>query len=91
MAITLERNLNLKEVQRDGYTLLDWFSDIGGIQGILISIIGIFLSLWNYNYMDNFLTSQLYQIGQSSGNKTPQLSAFGGIKDYICDFLPKCC
>ena len=60
MAITLERNLNLKEVQRDGYTLLDWFSDIGGIQGILISIIGIFLSLWNYNYMDNFLTSQLY-------------------------------
>ena len=91
MAITLERNLNLKEVQRDGYTLLDWFSDIGGIQGILISIIGIFLSLWNYNYMDNFLTSQLYQIGQSSGNKPLQLSAFGGIKDYICDFLPKCC
>ena len=29
--ITFERNLNLQRTARDGYTILDWFSDIGGI------------------------------------------------------------
>ena len=31
MDITFERDLNLQEVARDGYTILDWISDIGGI------------------------------------------------------------
>ena len=60
VSITLQRDLNLTEISRDGYTLLDWFSDIGGIQGILISCIAIFLSVWNHNALDNFLASQLY-------------------------------
>ena len=55
MDITFERDLNLTVVTRDGYTILDWISDIGGIQGILISAIAIMISYWNYNYFDNFM------------------------------------
>ena len=29
--VTFERNLTLQMVTRDGYTVLDWISDIGGI------------------------------------------------------------
>ena len=57
VSITLERSMNLTVVSRDVYTLLDWFSDIGGIQGIFISLIGLFLGVWNYNNMSNFLAS----------------------------------
>ena len=31
MDITFERNLDLNQISRDGYTILDWVSDIGGI------------------------------------------------------------
>ena len=90
MQLTLERNLNLIEVSRDGYTLLDWFSDIGGIQGILISLIGLFLGVWNYNNLDNFLASQLYQIRRKQDRKEITISVFGGLKDYFCDMMPSC-
>ena len=55
VVMTLERNLNLTVISRDGYNVLDWFSDIGGIQGIFISAIALFLGLWNYNSLDNFM------------------------------------
>ena len=65
MDIQIEMNLNLLQVARDGYTLLDFFSDIGGIQGILISGTSIFLAIWNYNNFDNFLVSRLYRLVSS--------------------------
>ena len=92
--ITIERDLNLLLVSREGYTYLDWISDIGGIQGILISAIAIILSLYNYNHIDNFMASKLYQIKHSSKNETLYYGTFSGIKDYICDKLPsrfQCC
>ena len=60
--VTFERNMDLTVISRDGYTVLDYISDIGGIQGILISFIAIILSLWNYNYLDNYMVSMLYKI-----------------------------
>ena len=92
--MTFERNLNLSKISRDGYTFLDWFSDIGGIQGMLLSVIGVVVSIWNHNHVDNFIVQQLYQIKKNSKNEDLQLSTFGGIKDYICELLPsrsKCC
>ena len=53
---------------RDGYTLLDFFSDIGGIQGILVSAAAIFLGMWNYNNFDNFLVSKLYKMETEDGS-----------------------
>ena len=54
--------MNLTRVSRDGYTYLDWISDIGGIQGILISAMAIIIGLWNYNYLDSELASKLYRV-----------------------------
>ena len=68
MDITLEMDLTLTGLSRDGYTFLDWISDIGGIQGIFISVIALLLSLWNYNHLDNFLATKLYQIRNLSSH-----------------------
>ena len=52
---------DLRIVQRDGYTALDVLSDVGGLQGILSSVIAILLGLWNYSQLDFYVISQLYQ------------------------------
>jgi len=57
MDITFERDLNLRRVQREGYTVLDWISDIGGVQGILTSAVAIFLSYWNFNLIENHMVA----------------------------------
>ena len=63
MDITFEMNLGLQIISRDGYTILDWLSDIGGIQGIFISGLAIFIGYWNYNYLENYMAIKLYQLG----------------------------
>ena len=54
--------MDLIIIERNGYTIVDLFSDIGGIQSFLSSIIGIFLSFWNHNYLDNYLVSKLFNV-----------------------------
>lgn len=53
-------SLNLNVVERDGYTILDLLSDVGGLEVILISGISLLLRALNHNFLDNFLISQLY-------------------------------
>ena len=47
--ITIEMNRNLTRIAREGYTILDWISDVGGMQGMLFSGAALFLAFWNYN------------------------------------------
>ena len=54
--------MNLKMIARDGYTILDFLSDIGGILGLLISGITYILVSWNYNYFENFLVTRLFKL-----------------------------
>ena len=61
--ITFEMDKDLRFVSRDGYTILDLFSDIGGIQGMLISFFAIFMRFWNNKYVENFLAKELYTLG----------------------------
>ena len=49
-------------IARDGYTFLDLLSDVGGLQGMLISGMAYVLAFWNYNHFDNFMVSRLYKI-----------------------------
>lgn len=101
MNLTFERDMNLVVVVRDGYTVLDWISDIGGIQGILISAIAIMISYWNYNYFDNNMVEQLYKIQRdkpAGQNRKPRegkqdgdvmsVSLCGGLRDAFCDLIP---
>jgi len=48
-------NLDKQVISRDGYTFLDWVSDVGGMQGMLISAMAVLLGIWNHNYFDNYL------------------------------------
>ena len=93
--------MNLQVVARDGYTILDWISDIGGIQGILISAVGMLVSYWNYNWLDNSLVERLYRVEKrdarhkvysSAEDRSDPMAAgmISGIRDAICDCLPSC-
>ena len=57
--------MDLTEIQRSGYTVLDILSDVEGIQGILISGFSVFVSIWNYNYLDSYLVSRLFKVAPS--------------------------
>mgnify|MGYP001359323254 FL=1 len=42
MDFTVEMNLSQMQIARAGYTFLDWLSDVGGMQGMLMSGIALF-------------------------------------------------
>ena len=60
--LTIEMNMNLELIQRNGYTVLDLLSDIGGILEIMTIFITYFLAFWNYNYFENFLVTRLFKL-----------------------------
>lgn len=55
-------SLDLTAINRNGYTILDVLSDIGGIQGILITSVSIILAILNYNNLDSYMASRLYKL-----------------------------
>ena len=62
MDISIEMNLDQITIARSVYTTLDVLSDIGGIQGILMSGMGMLLGIWNYQNFDNYMASRLYKV-----------------------------
>ena len=60
--ISVEMNLDLKILKREGYTALDLISDIGGMQGLLFSLAASLLTILNHNQLSNYLVSKLYLI-----------------------------
>ena len=62
MELSIERNLDLLVIAREGYTLLDFLSDLGGLSELIHILFGIILSFWNYLYLENFLVSRLYRL-----------------------------
>ena len=78
-------------VERNGYTIFDLLSDLGGLQGILISGISSLLSILNYNHLNDFLVSQLFEIDQTTLKAS---STRDSIKAYCIELLPRklvCC
>ena len=51
---------DLKMIERTGYTILDALSDIGGLSGMLVSLIGLFVNIWNHNYLQNYMVARLF-------------------------------
>ena len=62
---------DLTLIQRNGYTFLDIMSDVGGLQGILISAFSILLLAFNYKHLDSYLATKLYkttaEVGSNKG------------------------
>ena len=85
------------QVARDGYTILDYISDIGGMQSLLISMGGLFLTIWNYKNFDNYLVTQLYRLDTQKDKKTKDAGEVmvpnytSNLRDYFCSYVPKKC
>ena len=62
LSINVEMNLDQKVISRAGYTFVDFLSDIGGLQGLLISGVGYIIAVWNYNQFDNHMVTRLYKM-----------------------------
>ena len=73
--VTVEMNLNQVVTAREGYNLLDLLSDVGGMQGLLVSWCAVWLGIWNYHFLDNFLVTKLYRL--STAELTKQESRAG--------------
>ena len=68
--VSFEMNLDVVRIARDGYTVIDMLSDIGGMEAIIISGITIFLSFWNYKNFDSYMASNLYKLAGGDGHET---------------------
>ena len=55
-------NLDLKYIIREGYYLLDLLSDLGGLYGLLFSVLSFALTYTNFNYLDNYLSAKLFKL-----------------------------
>ena len=60
-AASFEMSLDMRHIERIGYTFLDLLSDIGGIQGILVSFFSVLVGLLNNTFFDDYLVSKLYK------------------------------
>ena len=49
-------------IARNGYTIFDYFSDVGGMQGLLLSLVSFFLGFWNYNMLDDYMITKLFRM-----------------------------
>lgn len=67
-------DLSKRIIARAGYTVLDWVSDIGGIQGMLISGVALFMGFWNHNMLENHLVSRLFKVERVREGKGSTIS-----------------
>ena len=69
MDFTVEMNLSQMQIARAGYTFLDWLSDIGGMQGMLMSGIAMFLAIWNFNSLENHMVTRLFRMEKKAADR----------------------
>ena len=60
--MSFEMNLNQTVVTRNGYTILDVLSDMGGFQRVLFSFFALVSSILNFSHFDSYLASKLYKL-----------------------------
>ena len=75
-------NYDLTLIERTGYTLTDLLSDIGGIQGILISAMAMVLGVLNANHLENHLVTKLFK-SESNDATLNQPSFCENLVDFI--------
>ena len=66
LVINYEMNRNLMLYEREVYTSLDWFGNLGGLSEGLKLLFGLLVGLFNYNYYNNYMVAKLFTY-----NKTP--------------------
>ena len=61
LSVTFEMDLNRVDFSRDRYTVFDLFADVGGLSSMFASIFTVFMAVWNYNALDNYMSTRLFK------------------------------
>jgi len=72
-----EMNRNLILYEREVYTRLDWFGNLGGLWEGLKHIFGLIIGFFNYNYYNNYMVAKLFTYKTAPGFRNED----NGIKD----------
>ena len=100
MDVTLGMNLDVIEIRRQHYEIVQLLSDVGGMQGILVSVFAFLISIWNYKMFDNNMVCNLYKLERQSEIDTRHIKdtfkesdymkprQFFNPKEYFRDALP---
>ena len=64
--LSFELNLDQTVVTRNGYTILDVLSDMGGFQRVLYSFFSFIAYILNMSNFDSYLASKLYKLSDNS-------------------------
>ena len=100
MLLSFEMDLDQDVINRVGYNVIDMFSDVGGIQSILMTSFALVLTVFNYNYFDSYMAQRLYKLEKEkliSEDDEPELfkpSKIGNTKEFFIDAIPQklvCC
>ena len=62
-----EMNRNLMLYEREVYTSLDWFGNLGGLSEGLKLIFGLIIGFFNYNYYNNYMVAKLFTYKNAPG------------------------
>ena len=82
MQISIERNLDLTVIARNIYNVFDYISDIGGMLGILVSSAALFLHIWTYNDLEDYMVTRLYKVKKAETDGAPV--QFDLLKESYC-------
>ena len=72
MIALYEMSLNVNVVSRSVYTFWNVIGDVGGFNGVLVSVCATLVSIFSYQKSANFLVYQLYY---ASGPEAPEFLA----------------
>ena len=94
--ITIEMSLDKTVNHRTRYTILDLLASFGGFMGIFRWIFGQFMIAWNFQALDNFLVSNLYQVRLRNKKAFNQVENFDrksypNLCGYLLSWVPTCC
>ena len=70
--ITFHHNLDLQQVSRRGYTVLDLIANVGGLRTIMAFVISYMMRYWSFQTPQNFMVTRLFtfQRNQAERNKS---------------------
>ena len=93
LQITFEMDLNREEYERSRYTFFDMLSDVGGLSGMFTSIFFVFMNVWNFNQLDDYMVSRLFK--SKPGEKKFQAEPLPAktccnLKDFLRSWTPNC-
>ena len=88
------------QYERQVYSFLELLSDIGGLNGILVTIFFIIVSAWNYVAFDNYMVSRLFKIKKPADKIDATMDFFRrsdfihirwmpNLRLWLLSFLPK--